>query len=117
MQKIASALRSIVLIAQLREARQDVRDTQLAITHILLANGWAMNNFGKVVKEYRSPFQQARKFYILETAPNGFMFVRDQSGKVWSRVDLSKVATNDQIMQAARELNNGAAKVKAAEAT
>lgn len=100
--------------AYLKEGAQDLRSIQLAITHILLSNGWMMNNFGKVVKPYKVQFQQSKKFYILETSANGAMYVRDQAGKVFSRVDLSKVENNNQIMQAAKVLNDGAANVKAA---
>jgi hypothetical protein len=83
---------------------------QLAITQILLRGDWEKTSLGKIVKKVKAPFQQTPKMYFLETQGNT-MFVRDQTGRVHARVDLTNVITHAQIMGAAKTLNNAAVKV------
>lgn len=92
----------------------DTHDLQLAITQIMLRNGWEQTSLGKIVRKVKAPYSNTPKLYILDVAKGGKLIVRDREGRVTARVDLAQIKTTDQIMEAARILNNGAAKVIAA---
>lgn len=90
-----------------------VYDTQLAITQILLRNGWELGSTGKVIKKVKSAFQGSSLIYILDTHISDKLFVKDREGRVKSKVDLMDSMTNDQIMEAAKTLNHGAKALRA----
>jgi hypothetical protein len=94
------------IVARFLQAR-DTYDTQLAINQILLRSGWEMGVSGKLIKKVRVPLQQSPKVYTLEPLKDGDLVVRDNGGRVTSKVDLSELVSNAQIMGAARRLNDG----------
>jgi hypothetical protein len=100
---IKTVAQNLILLAN------GVYDTQLAITQILLRNNWEVNNLGKTVKKVKNLYQNTPKLFILETIQNK-MFVKDNTGKVVSKVELGDAMTIDQIMNAAKVLNNGVTK-------
>lgn len=90
----------------------DVHDTQLAIKQILLRSGWGEIG-GRVTKRVKHPFKSMPVLVRLEEVGDGDLIVRDQGGRVLSKVDVSELQTNAQIMDAARKLNNGIQQVVA----
>ena len=84
-------------------------DTQLAITQILLRSGWEKSSLGKIVRKVKTPFQTAPKIYFLDTVGTR-MFVREQGGRVTSKVELTEGMSHAEILAAAKILNNLAVK-------
>jgi hypothetical protein len=89
----------------------DSYDMQLAITQILLRAGWEQTSMGKIVKKVKQALTNTPMLYILDTAKDGKLVVRDRDGRIYARVDPSQLNSNNAIMEAARTLNNGAAKL------
>ena len=85
-----------------------IYDTQLAITQILLRNGWELGSTGKVIKKVKPAFQGPPIIYVLDTHISDKILVKDRDGRVVSKVDLIDPMTNDQIMEAAKVLNQKA---------
>ncbi len=88
----------------------DTRDTQLAITQILLRNGWE-NAHGRIIKKVKAPFKYSPDIYVLLPLPNDKLGVRDPRGNFTKKVELKSVLTNAEIMQAASALNSGVVKI------
>ena len=90
-----------------------VYDTQLAITQILLRNGWELGSTGKVIKKVKSAFQGSLQVFSLDTHVKDKILVKDREGRVTAKIDLFEAMTNDQIMEAAKTLNQGVKSLRA----
>lgn len=96
----------------LQPVTDETHDSQMAVTHLLLQNGWKSGIGGKVIKQVKGPHQHTPKTYVLDMLRDGHMAVLDrQSGKVLAKVRLKAQMSNSDIMNAAKTLNNGAAKL------
>jgi len=102
---------SMILRVASRYMEADTHDTQLAINQILMRNGWSPGPNGKLIKKVKAPFQMSPKIYVLETLRDGDLAVRDNGGRVLSKVDITDDMSNAQILDAAKRLNNGAQSV------
>lgn len=97
----------VLRVAAAFQKWSDTYDTQLAINQILIRNGWEQASNGKLIRRVRVPFQHTPKVYVLETLRDGDLAVRDNGGRVLTKVDLSDHMSNTQIMDAAKRLNSG----------
>lgn len=90
----------------------DTHDSQMAIIHLLTQNGWKSGMGGKFIKQVKTPYQHTPKTYVLDMLRDGHLAVLDrQTGKVLSKVRLKPQMSHSDIMNAAKTLNNGAAKL------
>jgi hypothetical protein len=89
----------------------DTYDTQMAITQILLRSGWEQGMGGKVIKKTKAPLQSSPKVYVLEKLKDGNLATRDRDGRVLAKVPLKPSMSHGDIMNAAKALNNAAAKM------
>jgi len=89
----------------------DINDVHMAIKQILMNSGWESGFGGKIIKKVKGPFQQTPKVFTLDILRDGDMLVKDQGGRVLSKVDLKMPLSYDGIMNAARTLNSGPQKI------
>jgi hypothetical protein len=111
---MTSILRVAALALQARSIPPpgaDTYDTQLAITQILLRSGWEQGVGGRVIKKVKAPLQSSPKIYVLEALRDGHLATRDRDGRVLAKVPLKPSMSHSDIMNAAKTLNNGAAKL------
>lgn len=94
-----------------RYSMPETNDAQLSIMQILLRSGWENSFSGKLIKKVKSPFSASPSIYTLETLKDGDLIVKDRGGRVLAKVDMKGPMSAPEIMNAARTLNNGVAKV------
>jgi hypothetical protein len=87
----------------------------MAVTQILLRSGWEQGIGGRVIKKVKAPLQSSPKVYVLEMLRDGHLATRDRDGRVLAKVRLKPSMSNSDIMNAAKMLNNAAAKLMMAD--
>jgi hypothetical protein len=98
MKNIAKKLYSLVKQA-------DVNDNKLAITHILLRNGWENVN-GRVFKKVKFPGKTTPDVINLDNKLPNFLMVKNVGGKILSKIDIPATMDNIQLLQKAKDLVN-----------